>query len=160
MYGTDSSTDLLLLFQRHLVQNIYSTLSPSPSTLSSPSHHEVDAMGSQQVQDAISVLIMYASILHDHVVQILPLASQLVAQHFRVASQVLKEGPVTKLLPELSVCLVLLQLKMSFQFLESKFVPLVWKMMKLLDEFNHLAPTAMEDEEEDLAWPDGKGGGG
>lgn len=154
VYGESSSVELLLLFQRHLVGNIYSNSSPSPS---SPSPAESDPVTSQQVQGAIAVLVKYISMLHHHVVQILPLASQLVShnlRHFGVASQVLREGPVMSLLPELSTSLVLLQLKLAYQFIETKFVPLVGEMVKLLDNFNYSAPGTLEDEEEDLAWPD------
>lgn len=161
-YGESSAVDLLLLFQRHLVGNIYSNSLP-PTSSSSSSAATAAATGSrgkdteEQIQGAIAVLVKYVSMLHHHVMQVLPLASQLVShnnQHFKMASLVLGEGPVMTLLPEFSVSLVLLQLKLPFQFVETECVSLVEELVKLLDDFNHLAPGICEDEEEDLAWPD------
>lgn len=158
-YGESSSVELLLLFQRHLVGNIYSN-SPSSSSSPSPFPADGDSVTRKQVQGAIAVLVKYISMLHHHVVQTIPVASQLVShnvQHFRMAYEVLREGPVMTLLPELAISLVLLQLKLSYQFIETRFVPLVGEMVKLLDDFNYSAPGAIEEEEEDLAWPDAQG---
>ena len=151
-YGESSAVDLLLLFQRHLVGNIYSNSLPTSSTAAG-SGKDIG----EQIQGATAVLVKYVSMLHHHVMQVLPLASQLVShnlQHFKMATLVLGEGPVMTLLPELSVSLVLLQLKLPFQFMETSCVSLVEELVKLLDDFNHLAPGICEDEEEDLAWPD------
>ena len=167
-YGESSSVQLLLLFQRHLLANIYANfsvisaassggvggtapLAPPPLPGGDPDQ------ASQQIQGAFAVLLKYMSMLHHHVLQVLPMASQLVSQdprHFRVAWQVLREGPAVTLLPELAISLVLLQLKLPFKFLESKCLPLVGELVKLLDEFNRLAPGVLEADEQDLVWPD------
>ena len=160
--GESSSVKLLLLFQRHLLANIYSNF----SSLSLPPSAVGGAVGPptvggeqthQQIQGAFAVLLKYMSMLHHHLLQVLPMASQLVSlnpRHFRVASQILREGPAAMLLPELAVSLVLLQLKLPFKFLESRCLPLVGELARLLDEFNRLAPGAFEEDEQDLAWPD------
>ncbi len=171
-YGESSSVNLLLLFQRHLLANIYSNFSsislpPVSSTagvggaVPPRGGGEAPVFGGeevhQQIQGAFAVLLKYMSMLHHHLLQVLPMASQLVSldpRHFRVASQILREGPAVTLLPELSVSLILLQLKLPFKFLESKCFPLVGELVRLLDEFNRLVPGACEEDEQDLAWPD------
>lgn len=158
-YGKSSSMELLLLFQRYLLGNIYSNSSPHLLTSSQQSPTAKD-QANLQIQGGIAVLMKYISMLHHHTTQVLPTASQLVSlnpKYFKVASQILRKGPVVTLIPELSVSMVLLQLKMPFKLLESKCVPLVGELMKLLDDFNSLAPGAYEEDEQDLAWPDSHG---
>lgn len=157
--------ELLLLFQRHLLANIctpWTSLPPPPLQTPSPETGDTTAAATkdqaiQHVQGALAVLVKYVSMLHHHVIQVLPMASQLVSlspRHFRMASRVLRVGPAVTLLPELSVSLVLLQLQLPFKFLENKCVPIIGEVVKLLDDFNQLAPGAFEEDEQDLSWPD------
>ena len=159
----ESSIKLLLLFQRHLLANIYSyftnhTPNHTPNHPHSPTPAvEGDFTAKEQVEGALAVLVKYIAMLHHHVVQVLQVASQLVSctpHHFTTVSRVLKEGPVVMLLPELSVSMVLLQLRIPCVFLASKCVSLVGELVKFLDDFNQLAPGALQEEEQDMAWPD------
>lgn len=109
------------------------------------------------MQGAVAVLVKYVSMLHDHITQVLLEASQLVSRHpqlFRAYSKVLKAGLVEVLLPELSVGLVLLQLRLPMKMVESKCLELMGELMEVLDKFNRLAPSAIEEDSADLAWPD------
>ena len=155
--GDSSSVELLLIFQRLLLGNIY--FHSSPSVLHPPSTHGdgKKVQTSQHIQGGIAVLVRYMTLLHHHVLQVLPMASQLISlnqHHFEVASQILKEGPVEVLLPELAVGLVLLHLKLPQQLMESRCVPLLRELVECLDNFNRLAPGALQEDEEDLTWPD------
>lgn len=113
----------------------------------------------QVVQGAIAVLINYVRMLHEHLVQILPLASQAASlgpDQFRQTTKILQDGPSGVLLPELAIGLVLLQLRLPLQLVESDCIPLVGELIERLDQFNRLAPGAHMEDEEDLAWSDVK----
>ena len=113
----------------------------------------------QVVQGAIAVLINYVRMLHEHLLQILPLASQAAALgpvQFRQTAKILQDGPSGILLPELAIGLVLLQLRLPLQLVESDCIPLVGELVERLDQFNRLAPGAHVEDEDDLAWSDVK----
>ncbi len=153
-HGELSSVKLLLLFQRLLLGCIYSKSSPPSSKPTTTTTSEQD---DQHIEGAISVLVKYISMLHHYVIQVLTLASQLLSlnhRHFGVITQILKEGPVETLLPELSVGLVLLQFRLPLKLVESNCVPLVGELVKYLDDFNRLAPGLDEEDKQDLSWPD------
>ena len=71
-----------------------------------------------------------------------------------MVSQVLKEGPVEALLPELSVGVVLLQLRVPMKLVENRCVPLLGELVKCLDDFNRLGPGVQKEDKQDLDWPD------
>ena len=113
----------------------------------------------QQIQGAIAVLMKYVAMLHEHASQVLPLAAQVASlspDHFKKASKVLQCGPCGMLLSELSVGLVLLQLRVPMNMVESDCVPLIGELLQHLDHFNRLAPGALKEDVEDLAWSDVK----
>ena len=89
-----------------------------------------------QAQGAIAVLLKYIAMLHEHATQVLPLASHISSfssKHFSLVAKVIQEGPTGALLPELAVGLVLLQLRMPLQMVESNCVPLVGELVDHLD---------------------------
>lgn len=105
------------------------------------------------------MLIKYVAMLHEHLLQILPLASQAASLgplQFRQTAKILKDGPSGVLLPELAIGLVLLQLRLPLQLVESDCIPLVGELVERLDRFNRLAPGAHMEDEGDLAWSDVK----
>lgn len=167
-YGNmSSSVELLLLFQRLLLGNLYahsSSSSPPPSSSSSSSQtmatgpSKEDQQSNELLQGAIAVLFKYLSMLHHHVTQVLPMATQLVSLNpalFKAVSQALcAEGLLRNLLPELAVGMVVLILKVQHDLVQSKCVPLLGELVKVLDDYNRLSPSVDEDEETDLAWPD------
>lgn len=57
------------------------------------------------------------------------------------------------LLPEMSSCLVLLQLRNSTVIQSSQVVPVMEHLLDIVDNFNKLAPGLDRDDKEDLAWP-------
>ena len=68
-----------------------------------------------QVQGAILVLSKYVTMLHEHVGHIMPTAlhmAQISREHFARVGAVLLRGPMGVILPEISLGLVLLQLRM------------------------------------------------
>ena len=105
------------------------------------------------------MLINYVRMLHEHLVHILPLASQAAAlgpSQFKQTAKILQDGPSGVLLPELAVGLVLLQLKLPLHLVESDCIPLVGELVERLDQFNRLAPGSHMEDEDDLAWSDVK----
>ena len=56
-------------------------------------------------------------------------------------------------MPELSSCLVLLQLHAPTVVQTSDCTGLLQALLDTLDRFNHLAPGCHRDNNEDLAWP-------
>ena len=113
----------------------------------------------QVVQGAITVLINYVRMLHEHLLHILPLASQAAALgpvQFRQTAKILQDGPSGILLPELAIGLVLLQMRLPLQLVETDCIPLVGELVERLDQFNRLAPGAHVEDEDDLAWSDVK----
>ncbi len=177
---------LLLLFQRLLLGNLYSSslpCSPSASSAATPpspiSPHQPEPISpgvfpisasrdhtSQHAQGAVSVLVKYISLLHGHIAQILTEAVEH-SVHIGFVSRVLKSGPVAALLPSLSIGLVLLQLRLPSLMVESRCLELMGKLMVSLDKFNRQDPNTIIEDSEDLAWPGSgewvggeRGGGG
>lgn len=73
------------------------------------------AVQDSHVQGAILVLSKYVTMLHEHVGHIMPTAlhmSQISQDHFICVGNILQRGPMGVILPEISLGLVLLQLRM------------------------------------------------
>ena len=164
-----ATNKLLLLFQRLLVGHLYShstSFSPltTPSSPASSLHvptstslpeHNLN----QHIEATIAVLVKYVSMLHHHMVVVLPEATALVLhqpQLLRAYSQVLQTGPAEVLLPELSVSLVLLQLHLPMKMVENKCLESISDLMEVLDKFNRLFPGAAFEESADMSWPDAR----
>ena len=164
-----AANELLLLFQKLLVGHLYShsssfTTLATPSSATSPhpisppptfltSDHHIH----QHIHGAIAVLVKYVSMIHYHIVQVLPAASELISQHpqlFKVYTKVLRTGPVEVLLPDLSVSLLLLQVRLPVEMVASKCFDLIGNLIDVLDKFNRLTPSAFVEDSADLAWPD------
>ena len=97
--------------------------------------------GYSQIQGAIAVLLKYIAMLHEHATQVLPLASHIASfssKHFSLVARVIQDGPTGALLPELAVGLVLLQLRIPLQMVESNCVPLVGELVDHLDRLASL----------------------
>lgn len=69
---------------------------------------------------------------------------------FNSLSSVLSLGV---LLPELIVSIVLLLTRDAGLMQETGSIPLLAALLEHLDRFNHLAPGAEREDNEDLAWP-------
>ncbi|XP_068082847.1 E3 ubiquitin-protein ligase HERC2 [Anabrus simplex] len=141
------SLSLLLRFQRLLIAQIYSH------------SREAKSWNSQQDQDVLgaeSLLTKYIQMLSSHVTDILPIASSLAAtssKHFSLIASILRGDVIDVLLPELLVCLVLLQLEVPMLLHQVNWLQLLAPLLDTLDKFNRLAPGAEKEDAEDLSWP-------
>ena len=95
--------------------------------------------------------------LHKHATLVLTLATQIASLsplHFSTAAAILHSGPCGLVIPELTVGLVLLLLRVPLQLMESECVPLLGELVEVLDQFNRLASEAHQEDESDLSWSD------
>lgn len=67
---------------------------------------------------------------------------------------ILHSGPCGLIIPELTVSLVLLLLRVPLQLVESDCVPLFGDLIEVFDQFNRLASEAYMEDEMDLSWSD------
>lgn len=136
-----SSIELLILFQRLLLCIIYSHIATSNSSgegrkdIGTGDWSEREGGGGRgerkgrnfhlfvffsaeqdsHVQGAILVLGKYVTMLHEHIGHIMPTAlhmAQISQDHFTRVGAILQRGPMGVILPEISLGLVLLQLRM------------------------------------------------
>ncbi|XP_049844846.1 E3 ubiquitin-protein ligase HERC2 [Schistocerca gregaria] len=140
------SLNLLLRFQRLLISHIYCS-SQGKSLNDDP---DTDVLGAE------SLLSKYLSILCNHVNDILPLASSLTSnnnKHFPHIASILKGDFVDVLLPELLVCLILLELEMPLLLLHVNWTQTLIPLLDTLDKFNRFTPGFDKEDGEDLSWP-------
>ncbi|XP_052077229.1 E3 ubiquitin-protein ligase HERC2-like isoform X2 [Mytilus californianus] len=141
---TSPSLDLLLQVQRLIVSHIY------PHEDSAASEKELELQG------AGVLLRKYVTLLCNHVSDILPIAASLATtgtKHFSIVSKIIQKDVTGILLPEMSTCLVLLQLRNPAVIQSSQVVPVMEQLLDIIDKFNKLAPGLNKDDKEDLAWP-------
>ncbi|XP_077868707.1 E3 ubiquitin-protein ligase HERC2-like [Saccoglossus kowalevskii] len=142
-----TSLDLLLRFQRLLVGELF------------PREEEKNKAGSStdpELQGAASLMCKYISLLCCHVSDVLSVAASLAnssAKHFAAVAHVIESDISGVLLPELVVCMVLLQVHSSAIMQSCQAVPMLGSLLELLDRFNKLAPGLDKEDSEDLAWP-------
>jgi E3 ubiquitin-protein ligase HERC2 len=148
--------NLLLRFQRLLFCQLY-----PPEEEDEISDYERDLPG------ALSLLKKYIQMLSQHVLEVLPQATEMGSQSqrlFYVASTILEASdPVGVLLPEFVLCLSLVHLESRQLLTQIQMTPLtMW--LHSLDAFNRLAPGTDKEDADDMLWPGrnkyGHGGGG
>ncbi|XP_077983839.1 E3 ubiquitin-protein ligase HERC2-like [Glandiceps talaboti] len=147
-----ASLELLLRFQRLLVGELF------------PREEDKTKAGSlsdPELQGACSLLCKYISLLCSHVSDVLLVAASLAntsCKHFAAVAHVIESDISGVLLPELVVCMVLLQVQSSAVMLSCNAIPMLGSLLELLDKFNRLAPGLEKEDSEDLAWPGVIGG--
>ncbi|XP_023713900.1 E3 ubiquitin-protein ligase HERC2 [Cryptotermes secundus] len=142
-----ASLNLLLRFQRLLIAQIYCH------------SHKMKSWNSQQDQDVLgaeSLLTKYIYQLCNHITETLPVASSLAAtssKHFSLVVSILKGDVIDVLLPELLVCMILLQLEVPLLLHQVNWVQMLVPLLDTLDKFNRLASGVDKEDIEDLSWP-------
>ncbi|XP_070553640.1 E3 ubiquitin-protein ligase HERC2-like isoform X2 [Ptychodera flava] len=142
-----ASLELLLRFQRLLVGELF------------PAEDEKTKAGSTsdpELQGAASLLCKYISLLCSHVSDVLLVAVSLAdssSKHFAAVAHLIESDISGVLLPELVVCMVILQVKASSIMQSCLAIPMLGNLLELLDRFNKLAPGLEKEDSEDLAWP-------
>lgn len=110
----------------------------------------------QNVYGAESLLKKYTFQLCNHALEILPLASNLASKSWKyrcLVLQILANDVVDVLLPELIVCLVLLQVEVPLLMHQANWLQLFNPLLDALDEFNKLIRDVEKEDIEDLSWP-------
>ncbi|XP_026277054.2 E3 ubiquitin-protein ligase HERC2 [Frankliniella occidentalis] len=137
------SLNLLLRFQRLLIAQIYP-------------HSQSKAQSDQDALGAESLLKKYICQLCRHASEILTVASEIAAggaKHFAAVMAVLRTDVMYVLLPELAVCLTLLQQSLPLLLHTVDWLQLLGPLLDALDKLNRLAPQLDAAEHEDLSWP-------
>ncbi|XP_048589232.1 E3 ubiquitin-protein ligase HERC2 isoform X2 [Nematostella vectensis] len=150
------TVELLLKLQRLLIGNFFM----SDDGEENPWFVGSAAAPSKKQISAACLLRKYTSLVCAHVAEVLPVACSLAANgpRYYVAASQLVQGEYTGvLLPELLVCVVLLQTSLPMVLDTAHIVQALAGLLDLLDKFNKLAPGVTKEDEEDLAWPGGIG---
>ncbi|XP_015606913.1 E3 ubiquitin-protein ligase HERC2 isoform X2 [Cephus cinctus] len=141
------SLSLLLRFQRLLVAQIYHCINKSSTN---------EPQQDQEMLGAESLLKKYICQICNHVTEILPIASEIASgsdKNFALVASVLKGDIINILLPELVVCLILLQVDYPMLLLNMNWMEMFTPVLDTLDQFNRLAPTVEKEDADDLSWP-------
>lgn len=136
------SLNLLLKFQRLLIAQMLHCIQKSTN--------DQDLLGVE------SLLNKYICQVCNHVKDVLPLATELAganSKYFVVVIAILKGDIVNVLLPELIVCLILLQIDYPMLLLNMNWMLILAPVLDILDQFNRLSPTVEKDDADDLSWP-------
>ncbi|CAD6227584.1 GSCOCG00001264001-RA-CDS [Cotesia congregata] len=140
------SLNLLLRWQRLLIAQMYQCVNKSNSEDS----QDPEMVGVE------SLLKKYTIQICNHVNEILPLASEIAGtsnKHFVHVTTILKGDIVNILLPELVICLILLQIDYPMLLHSMNWMTVFAPVLDVLDQFNRLAPTVEKDDADDLSWP-------
>jgi E3 ubiquitin-protein ligase HERC2 len=137
------SLNLLIKFQRLLIAQIFPHLNKSQP--------DQDLFGAE------SLLKKYINLIHGYVWDVLPAATSCASvshRHFSVVASILQTDIIGTLLPELIMCLALLETQVPLSILHQVdwFSPLN-SLLDPLNKFNRLAPGCDKEDTEDLAWP-------
>ncbi|XP_015113813.1 E3 ubiquitin-protein ligase HERC2 [Diachasma alloeum] len=141
------STNLLLRWQRLLIAQIYQCVN---KTRNDQDPQDPETIGSQ------SLLQKYIIQICNHVNDVLPRACEIAAtssKNFVLVTMILKSDIVAILLPELVICLILLQVDNSLLLHGMNWMEILAPVLDILDQFNRLAPTFEKDDADDLSWP-------
>ena len=140
------SLNLLLRFQRLLIAQMLHCINKSTS----------EDPNDQEMLGVESLLKKYICQICNHVREILPLASEMAgtnSKYFVLVVTTLKGDIINVLLPELIVCLILLQIDYPMLLLNMNWMEVLAPILDVLDQFNRLAPTIEKDDADDLSWP-------
>ncbi|XP_011304625.1 E3 ubiquitin-protein ligase HERC2 [Fopius arisanus] len=140
------STNLLLRWQRLLIAQIYHCIKASTNE----DAQEPEIIGSQ------SLLQKYILQICNHVNDVLPTACEIAgtsSKNFVLVAMILKSDIVAILLPELVICLILLQVDNPMLLHGMNWMEILAPVLDILDQFNRLAPTSEKDDADDLSWP-------
>ncbi|XP_034934449.1 E3 ubiquitin-protein ligase HERC2 [Chelonus insularis] len=140
------SLNLLLRWQRLLIAQLYQSISISNS----------EGTRDNEMIGIESLLKKYTIQICNHVTEILPMASEISAinnKYFMVVATILKGDIVNVLLPELIVCLILLQIDYSMLLRDMNWMTVFAPVLDVLDQFNRLAPTIDKEDADDMSWP-------
>ncbi|KAK0097381.1 hypothetical protein PV326_002182 [Microctonus aethiopoides] len=140
------SLNLLLRWQRLLIAQMYQCISKSIAKDS----QDAEMIGAE------SLLKKYTVQICNHVNEILPIASEIAStsnKHFVLVTTILKGDIVNVLLPELVICLILLQIDYPLLLQAMSWMEVFSPILNVLDQFNRLAPTIEKDDADDLSWP-------
>ena len=139
------SLDLLMKFQRLLITELYSS---SDSSGDQDTEH--------RSQGVLALLRKYLSLICAHVTDILPTATNIgntSQKHFHLVSLVLEQDIIGHLLPELVICLLVVQVEQQSVFSRCELVPSLTCITQSLDKFNMIAPGHEKEESDELVWP-------
>ncbi|XP_037077204.1 E3 ubiquitin-protein ligase HERC2-like [Pollicipes pollicipes] len=140
-----ASLDLLTRFQRLLLAELHHVSGPAAG----------DEKRERHDRGAGSLLGKYVQLLMVYVNDTLSVACGVAAagcKQFALVSATLRDDIVGVLVPELVLCLLMLQQRspvLRCPHLSGPLLPL----LDTLDRFNRLAPGAEREDTEDLAWP-------
>lgn len=140
------SLNLLRRCQRLLIAQMYQCVKRP----SAEDPHDPEMIGAE------SLLKKYISQICNHVCEILPMASEIAAassKHFVLVAKILKGDIVNILLPELVICLILLQVDNPMLLSNMNWMEVLGPVLDILDQFNRLAPTMEKEDADDLSWP-------
>ncbi|KAJ8681467.1 hypothetical protein QAD02_017254 [Eretmocerus hayati] len=141
------SLSLLLRFQRLLVARMLSCVGKCVNG---------SEIQDQEISGIESLLNKYVVQVRNHVAEIMPQATTLASissKHFVAVANILKGDIVSVLLPELVICLILLQIDYPMLLLEVDWMRVFSPILEACDKFNHLIPTIEKDDADDLSWP-------
>lgn len=130
------SMSLLIKFQRLLISKIYSNKDNLPG--------------------AEPLLKKYIYQLCSHVSETLTLANEVASisiKHFNVVTQILKDDIINILLPELIICLIMLQQQMVLFLQTMDWIRAFSGLLSDLDRLCRLAPSIELADTDDLIWP-------
>ena len=140
------SLNLLLRCQRLLISQLYQCVKRP----SAEDPHDPEMIGAE------SLLKKYTSQICTHVAEILPMASEIAAtssKNFVLVAKILKGDIVNILLPELVICLILLQVDNPMLLNNMNWMEVFGPILDVLDQFNRLAPNIEKEDADDLSWP-------
>lgn len=143
-----ASLDLLRRFQRLLFSQLYPA--ENEKAKASTSSYDIEVSG------ATSLLRKYINLLTTYTTDCIAVATTLASNgsyYFALAAGVLESDLSGVLLPELLICLVMLELEVPSIIQDSNIVSLLKPVLQQLDYFNRLAPGMEHEDGEDLAWP-------
>ncbi|XP_023218340.1 E3 ubiquitin-protein ligase HERC2-like isoform X1 [Centruroides sculpturatus] len=143
-----ASLDLLRRFQRLLLSQLY----PAENEKARSSSLLYDS----EIAGAISLLRKYISLLTTFTTDCLAVATTLASNscyYFSLAASVIESDLSGVLLPELLICLVMLELEVPNIMQDAGVVSLLKPIFQQLNYFNRLAPGMDREDGEDLAWP-------
>ncbi|XP_020707195.2 E3 ubiquitin-protein ligase HERC2 isoform X3 [Athalia rosae] len=140
------SLNLLLRFQRLLIAQMYQCICKNNS----------DSSQDQEMLGAESLLKKYICQVCNHVIETLPFATEAAGtstKHFTQVASIIKGDIIHILLPELIICLILLQVDYPMLLRNMNWMEILSPILDILDKFNRLAPTFEKDDADDLSWP-------
>lgn len=110
----------------------------------------------QDILGAESLLRKYIYQICNHAGEILPVAADIGAlggKHFATIATILKRDIISVLVPELIICLILLQLDYPMLLPSMNWMEVLAPVLTALDRFNVLAPGVDKNDADDLSWP-------